>query len=108
MPGAVKPAIWMGGSREDLKAFPADARREAGYQHDQVQRGDDPDDWQRCVSRRYRDEVNDWSIALLVGWHRCSSLLYCTTWCPENVRVAGCRCSSRCLPRSAQSGGHVS
>jgi phage-related protein len=46
----VKPAIWMGSSREDLKAFPADARREAGYQLDRLQRGDDPDDWKPMKS----------------------------------------------------------
>lgn len=40
----MKWVIWMGSSREDLKAFPADARREAGYQLDKVQRGDDADD----------------------------------------------------------------
>jgi phage-related protein len=32
----------MGGSREDLRAFPADVRREAGYQ---IQLGEAPDDW---------------------------------------------------------------
>jgi phage-related protein len=35
----------MGGSREDLRAFPAGARRQAGYQLDKVQRGDEPEDW---------------------------------------------------------------
>lgn len=54
---AVKPAIWMGSSREDLKAFPADARREAGYQLDKLQRGDDPDDWKpmRSVGQSVRE-----------------------------------------------------
>ena len=33
---SMKAVIWMGSSREDLKAFPADARREAGYQFDHV------------------------------------------------------------------------
>jgi phage-related protein len=30
---------------DDLRAFPTAARREAGYQLDQVQQGRDPDDW---------------------------------------------------------------
>ncbi|WP_231940917.1 type II toxin-antitoxin system RelE/ParE family toxin [Acidihalobacter aeolianus] len=30
---------------DDLRAFPSDARREAGHQIDQVQNGRDPDDW---------------------------------------------------------------
>jgi phage-related protein len=41
----MKPVIWMGGSKEDLKAFPEDARREVGYQLEHVQEGVDPDDW---------------------------------------------------------------
>jgi phage-related protein len=47
----------MGSSREDLKAFPADARREAGYQLDKLQRGDDPDDWKpmRSVGQSVRE-----------------------------------------------------
>jgi phage-related protein len=34
-----------GSALDDLRAFPAAARREAGHQIDQVQRGRDPDDW---------------------------------------------------------------
>ena len=34
-----------GSSLDDLRNFPEDARREAGYQLDQVQNGRDPDDW---------------------------------------------------------------
>ena len=35
----------MGGSREDPRAFPADARREAGYQLNQIQLGEAPEYW---------------------------------------------------------------
>ena len=41
----MKAVIWLGASREDLRAFPAAARRQAGYQLNKVQRGDEPDDW---------------------------------------------------------------
>lgn len=53
----MKPAIWMGTSREDLKAFPADARRDAWYQLDKLQRGQDPDDWKpmRSVGQSVRE-----------------------------------------------------
>jgi phage-related protein len=34
-----------GSSLDDLRAFPLEARREAGHQIDQVQNGQDPDDW---------------------------------------------------------------
>ncbi len=40
----------MGSSREDLIGFPGDARRAAGYQLDQVQRGNEPQDWKPMVS----------------------------------------------------------
>jgi len=36
---------WLGSSRADLKAFPADARRVAGFQLHRVQLGSDPNDW---------------------------------------------------------------
>ena len=40
-----KPLKFMGGALNDLRAFPASARREAGHQLDQVQHGQEPDDW---------------------------------------------------------------
>jgi phage-related protein len=40
-----KPIVFQGTSLEDLRTFPLPARREAGYQLDQVQKGQDPDDW---------------------------------------------------------------
>ncbi len=41
----MKKLIWMGSSREDLRTFPKEARREMGYQLAHVQDGVDPDDW---------------------------------------------------------------
>ncbi|MER9657393.1 type II toxin-antitoxin system RelE/ParE family toxin [Mesorhizobium sp. M0152] len=41
----MKVIEWLGSSRADLRAFPDDARIEAGWQLELVQRGDDPDDW---------------------------------------------------------------
>lgn len=40
-----KPVEFRGGALDELRAFPATARREAGHQLDQVQNGRDPDDW---------------------------------------------------------------
>src|SRR5436190_19202443 len=40
-----KPLIWLGSSRGDLRAFPALARRLAGFQLRRVQQGLHPDDW---------------------------------------------------------------
>ena len=41
----MKPLRFLGGSRRDLQKFPAEARREAGYQLEHVQQGASPDDW---------------------------------------------------------------
>jgi phage-related protein len=41
----MKPVVFRGSSLDDLRAFPSTARREAGHQLDQVQRGLDADDW---------------------------------------------------------------
>lgn len=40
-----RPVEFRGGSLDDLRTFPAAARREAGHQIDQVQHGHEPDDW---------------------------------------------------------------
>jgi phage-related protein len=40
-----KRVLWSGSSKADLRAFPADARRVAGYQLWLVQLHRDPDDW---------------------------------------------------------------
>ena len=40
-----KPLGWLGSSLDDLRAFPENARREAGYQLGRVQQGLMPDDW---------------------------------------------------------------
>ncbi len=37
--------VWLGSSREDVRAFPANARRLAGFQLRRVQQGLDPNDW---------------------------------------------------------------
>ena len=40
-----KPLAWLGSSLDDVRTFPADARRAAGYQLGRVQQGLMPDDW---------------------------------------------------------------
>ena len=39
------PVEFRGRSLDDLRAFPLAARREAGYQLDRVQNGQEPNDW---------------------------------------------------------------
>ena len=46
----MKELNFVGTTLDDLRAFPAPARRAAGYQLSQVQRGLDPDDWRPMPS----------------------------------------------------------
>jgi len=41
----MKPLLWVRRSRDEVRAFPPDARREAGYQLGRVQFGAEPVDW---------------------------------------------------------------
>lgn len=41
----MKKAVWMGGSKEDLKAFPDNVVDDTGHQLFLVQCGLEPDDW---------------------------------------------------------------
>jgi phage-related protein len=47
---AEKPLLWLGSARRDLRAFPDDARQEAGYQLSRVQHGEEPVDWKPLPS----------------------------------------------------------
>jgi len=40
-----KPVEFRGSALDDLRTFPLAAKREVGYQLDQVQNGQEPDDW---------------------------------------------------------------
>jgi len=42
---AAKSATFVGSSLKDLRDFPRSVRREAGFQLDKVQHGEDPADW---------------------------------------------------------------
>ena len=42
---ADKPLVWLGSSLDNVRAFPDDARQEAGFQLRRVQKGLSPIDW---------------------------------------------------------------
>lgn len=46
----MKPIVWLGSSRDDVRAFSGEARKEAGFELYQVQRGLDPSDWRPMPS----------------------------------------------------------
>jgi len=80
----MKPVIWMGTSKEDLKAFPSDARREAGHQLYHVQLGEDPDNWK--AMRRVGAGVREIRIVEDSGAYR---VLYLATR-PDGIYVLHC------------------
>jgi phage-related protein len=41
----MKEAEFLGNSLSVIRSFPADAKREAGFQIDRIQNGKDPEDW---------------------------------------------------------------
>lgn len=45
-----QPIVWVGSALDDLRAFPEQARRRAGYQLRRVQHGLMPDDWKPMPS----------------------------------------------------------
>jgi phage-related protein len=47
---AMKPVVWLGNSKTDLRAFPATAMDDMGHQLFRVQCGLEPDDWKPMAS----------------------------------------------------------
>ena len=47
---AIKPVQFLGNSLEELRAFPLSVKREVGHQLDQIQHGQEADDWKPMTS----------------------------------------------------------
>ncbi|WP_133649449.1 type II toxin-antitoxin system RelE/ParE family toxin [Paraburkholderia flava] len=79
-----KPVVFTGSSLEDLRAFPENARREAGHQLDQVQRGFEPDDWKPMPTIgegvreiRIRDKTGAFRVVYVAKFERAVYVLHC-------------------------------
>jgi phage-related protein len=79
-----KPVEFRGSALEDLRAFPEAARREAGYQLDQIQRGREPDDWKpmNAVGRgvreiRIRDAAGAFRVLYVAKFEDAVYVLHC-------------------------------
>jgi len=46
----MKEVVFTGSSLNEIRAFPLDARQDAGFQIDKVQRGEAPDNWKPMKS----------------------------------------------------------
>lgn len=79
-----KPVEFLGSSLDDLRAFPLEARREAGHQLDRVQHGLDPDDWKPMASIgpgvreiRIRDASGAWRVVYVAKFADAVWVLHC-------------------------------
>jgi phage-related protein len=80
----IRPVEFRGSSLEDLRAFPEAARREAGHQLDQIQRGREPDDWKpmNTVGRgvreiRIRDAAGAFRVLYVAKFDDAVYVLHC-------------------------------
>lgn len=80
----LKPVEFRGCSLDDLRAFPLAAKREAGHQLDQVQNGQEPDDWkpmstvgQGVKEIRIRDATGAFRIIYVAKFADAVYVLHC-------------------------------
>lgn len=79
-----KPIEFRGTALDDLRAFPLPARREAGHQLDQVQNGQNPDDWkpmntvgQGVKEIRIRDAAGAFRVMYVAKFADAVYVLHC-------------------------------
>ena len=79
----MKAVVFLGSTLAALRAFPATARRRAGYQIDRVQRGIDPDDWKPMATIgagvreiRIRDDTGVFRVFYLATHHHAVYVLH--------------------------------
>jgi phage-related protein len=80
----MKDVVFLGAALDDLRAFPPTARREAGHQLDQVQRGLDADDWKPMTSVgpgvkeiRIRDATGAFRVIYVAKFAEAVFVLHC-------------------------------
>lgn len=90
-----KPIEFQGSSLDDLRAFPLAARREAGHQLDQVQNGQEPDDWkpmnaigQGVKEIRIRDAAGAFRVIYVAKFADAVYVLHCFQKKTEKTRKA--------------------
>ncbi|MCD2448867.1 type II toxin-antitoxin system RelE/ParE family toxin [Methylicorpusculum oleiharenae] len=79
-----KTVEFRGRSLEDLRTFPLSARREAGFQIDKVQHGQEPDDWkpmntvgQGVKEIRIRDSAGAFRVLYVAKFADAVYVLHC-------------------------------
>lgn len=79
-----KTVEFRGRSLEDLRTFPLSARREAGFQIDKIQHGQEPDDWkpmntvgQGVKEIRIRDSAGAFRVVYVAKFADAVYVLHC-------------------------------
>jgi phage-related protein len=79
-----KPLLFVGSSHDDLKAFPDEARRDAGFNLDFVQRGLEPQSWKPMKTVgpgvkeiRVRDATGAYRVVYLAARPEAVYVLHC-------------------------------
>lgn len=80
----LKPVEFRGSALDDLRTFPLTARREAGHQLDQVQRGQEPNEWKPMTTVgpgvqevRIRDATGAFRIIYVAKFADAVYVLHC-------------------------------
>ncbi len=80
----MKPVVWMGGSREDVRRFPETVQDSLGFELYRVQCGFDPKDWKPMTSVgtgvkeiRVRDEAGIFRLIYLATRPEGVYVLHC-------------------------------
>ncbi|MCA1742402.1 MAG: type II toxin-antitoxin system RelE/ParE family toxin [Desulfovibrionales bacterium] len=88
----INPVVFIGTSLEDLRAFPGNPRREAGYQIDKLQRGDIPDSWKPVTvigpgvqEIRLRDASGQFRVLYVAKFAEAVYILHC--FCKKTQRI---------------------
>ena len=81
---SIKPLVFRGSSLEALRAFPENARREAGFQLDKIQHGEEPADWKSmgaigagCKEIRIWDEAGTFRVIYVAKLADAVYVLHC-------------------------------
>jgi len=79
-----KPVEFLGSALNDLRDFPLSARREAGYQIDKIQHGEEPDDWKPMKTIgagaqeiRIQDEAGAFRVVCIAKFKDAVYVLHC-------------------------------
>jgi phage-related protein len=90
-----KPLYFVGSSHDDLKAFPDEARRDAGFNLDFVQRGLEPSNWKPMKTvgagvneLRVRDATGAFRVIYLATRPEAIYVLHCFQKKTRNTRKA--------------------